>query len=75
MKTFLFANLKRVLHWSWQVLTTVQLIRAVSTVVDTIAFPEPGLTQSIFTGDILGIALWRGNMFKLICCGNNVDGA
>lgn len=75
VKTFLWANLKRVLHWSRQVLTTVQLIRAVSAVVDTITFPEHGLTQSIFTSDILGIALWRGNTFKLICCGNNVDGA
>lgn len=75
VKTLLCADLKHVLHWSRQVLTTVQLIRAVSAVVNTITFPEHGLTQSIFTSDSLWIALWRGNTFKLIWCGNNVDGA
>lgn len=41
-------------------LTTVQLICAVSTVINAITFPEHGLTQSIFTTDILCPALWGG---------------
>lgn len=45
---------------------TVELICAVSTVINAITFPEHGLTQSVFTGDVLRIALWRANIVKLV---------
>lgn len=40
--------------------TTVHLVCAVSTVINAVTLPEHGLTQAIFTRDILWVALWEG---------------